>query len=514
MPQARWLYSLYTLITMLFVAIPASGQASSNTIVVAISGDLSPDGNGALSIPEVPVIHNGGSAVFTSDLRTDEFLVGSGIFSGNGTPGSLVLIVREDAPTPNIDGNFGPFNNPPLRVNGSNQVAFISSVTNALDPLSAMGCFIADGTLGGVTEIARANQLTPSGDGRLAFPFSDPAFNDVGQVAFASFLTETSATSGRYGIFRAVDSPGGLTEIVRLGQIAPDGVGNFTSIGPPQGVPLNESGHVLFNGRVSGQDSIYTGLFRGDGNSVAEVVREGSVTPSGNGTFGRFDLTAPAFNNAGEAAFVASLNDTALAAADNVGLFRGDGVTMTEIVRKGDTVPGGDGRFLEIAPNVALNDAGQVLFAAALSGASGGTDAGIFIGDGGELISIARFGGAAPGGEGTFSDFIPVTLALNAAGQAVFMALIDLPSGIGATDATGLFFYDRANGLLPVARTGDTLADKGEISALLLNGGTWFMGDEGSGLNDQGQVAYRFTAAGNIGIAIWSAVSATPPPAQ
>jgi hypothetical protein len=151
-------------------------------------------------------------------------------------------------------------------------------------------------------------------------------------------------------------------------------------------------------------------------------------------------------------------------------------------------------------------------FAATLSGASGGADAGVFIGDGETLTAIARFGQAAPGGEGTFSDFSPITLGLNNAGQAVFLASIDTSEGFGTTDATGIFFYDQQQGLLSVARTGDTLLDKEEIAALLLNGGTWFMGDEDSGLNDQGQVAYQFTAGGNIGIALWSAVSTPLPP--
>jgi hypothetical protein len=514
MLKTQRLYAFSALLVVFCVVHIASGQTPDNTAVIAISGDLSPDGNGELATPEAPVLHNGGNAVFAATLRTGVSSAGSGIFSGNGTPGSLTLLVREGDPTPNLDGNFAFFNNPALRVNGSNQVAFQSLVFNPLDPRATEGFFVAGGPLGGVTEIARANQPEPGGDGRFAFPWSDHTFNDAGQVAFVSFLIETSAGGSSPGIFRGDGSPDGLTEIVRVGHMAPDGVGHFTAIRSiPFGPPMNESGQVLFEGQIQIQDpfSSYRGMFRGDGGSITEIVRNGGATPSGNGTFGEFEFLPVAFNNAGEATFVATLNDTAMAASDNLGLFRGDGMALTEIVRKGDPVPGGDGRFLVFLP-VSLNDAGQVLFVAGLSGASGGDMGAVFIGNGEEIIPITRLGDAAPNGEGTFSGFDLMTMAFNNAGQAVFLASVDVPDRPGMMDTMGIFFYDPQQGVLPVAQTGHTLADQGEISALTLNGGSWYIGDEGSGLNDQGQVAYRFTAGGNIGIAIWSAVSATPPP--
>jgi hypothetical protein len=93
MPQVRGLFFLSLLLMLLCTAMAASGQAPGTTAVVAINGDPSPDGNGTLSSPETPVLQNGGNAVFAATLQAESARVETGIFSGNGTPGSLVLRV-------------------------------------------------------------------------------------------------------------------------------------------------------------------------------------------------------------------------------------------------------------------------------------------------------------------------------------------------------------------------------------------------------------------------------------
>jgi hypothetical protein len=130
------------------------------------------------------------------------------------------------------------------------------------------------------------------------------------------------------------------------------------------------------------------------------------------------------------------------------------------IARKGDFVPDQNGRYLEFSPGLMLNNDGAVLFDATISGATGGSNEGLFIADGTNAKAIARLGDSAPGG-GRFSDF--GAYALNGAGQAAFHATIDLEDGGGTNDTFGLFFYDPVDGLIQVARKDQQLKNVGAM---------------------------------------------------
>ncbi len=511
LPVQFWML-LGVLAAFLGSIIPVSGRMLDDTAVIAISGMPTPDNNGTLSTIQLPVIHNGGLAVFASTIRLDGVLVGSGISRGGVAPGSLGFVVREGDPTPNLDGNFGPFREPALSVNSTNQVVFPAGVANVLNPLAAAGLFVSDGTAEGTGEILRLNQLTPSENGRIAAPFSNAAFNDAGQVAVSTFLAGATNPPTFAGLFRGGLSPNSLIEVVNVGQEVPDGMGRFINLGllpVSGGVLINEAGQVLFIAEVVVENPFlrYSGIFRSDDEALVEIVRSGQMTPSGNGTFGSLLLTVAAMNDVGEAAFVVGLDDTALEGADNVGVFRGDGTQMIEIVRRSDFLPDRDGRFLDIAAPIALNNSGQVLFAASISATAPGTDVGLFLGDGTTLTPVVRLGDAVPGGDGVIAGF-DNSIALNNEGQVMFKSPIDLQDGGSSNDGLGLFLYDPVAGLVCIARTGDMFPNMGAITDLDFQSGLLFLGDEGSGLNDQGQAAYRFTADGNFGIAIWPGLPA------
>ncbi|MEL7237915.1 MAG: choice-of-anchor tandem repeat NxxGxxAF-containing protein, partial [Planctomycetota bacterium] len=163
--------------------------------------------------------------------------------------------------------------------------------------------------------------------------------------------------------------------------VAPDGNGFFAEFGSPI---LNDAGQVAFEGCLTGTaggDSDTSGIFLGDGSALTQVVRTGQAAPDANGSFSSVDF--PALNDAGQAAFTASLTGTAGGGSGDSGVFLGDGSTLTRIARAGQVAADANGSFSYFT-SPALNDAGHVAFLGRLTGTAGGNGAfsGIFLGDG------------------------------------------------------------------------------------------------------------------------------------
>ncbi|MEM1213175.1 MAG: choice-of-anchor tandem repeat NxxGxxAF-containing protein, partial [Planctomycetota bacterium] len=176
---------------------------------------------------------------------------------------------------------------------------------------------------------------------------------------------------------------------------------------------------------------------------------------------------------------------------------------LTQLAREGQAAPDNNGSFSGFG-NPALNDAGQAAFVSTLTGTAGGTsdDFGIFRSDGssGGLTQLAREGQAAPDNNGSFLSFN--TPALNDAGQAVFRGRLTGTAG-GSSDDRGLYFYDDLLGLIQIAREGDPFLGSTLTNLSFIPGST--LQDEGSGLNELGQVAYSFSLAdGRQGIALYT----------
>src|SRR5439155_6797462 len=121
---------------------------------------------------------------------------------------------------------------------------------------------------------------------------------------------------------------GNLALIVREGQLAPDGTNRFDSfVTPFSDVPaLNNAGQVVFLNTLTGPGvgtTNDTGLFRADGTTLTQIVREGQLAPDGNGRFNDFRFSSfPAFNNSGQVAFNGLLTGTAHGLSDDNGIFR------------------------------------------------------------------------------------------------------------------------------------------------------------------------------------------------
>ncbi len=485
--------------------IPQAARAATlaTTRVVAKSGDESPDGTGSLfELVGSTVLGASGQVAFISDMRDQGFLVGGGIFRAS-SPADLVLIARSSAsasdpgmawPAPDGNGYFYPFDNPPLAINQSGQVAFVAKLIQTFDPSQAEGIFVGSGGQSGLVQIARGNDLVPGGSDRIAalgFPSSAVSLNDAGEAAFHA--TWGAGPSLTQGFLEGDGTAGSLAVVVRVGDATPGGAIYLLS----SPLALAQSGAVAF-GACFAPSCADSAIYRRDGAVLTEIAQDGEASPDGNGSFeelfGFLESRPPLLDEGGGVAFFTTLTGTTGGSSDDAGIFRGDGSQLVAIARRGDVTPGGNGRLLDIdASSLVLDDLGQVLFTSTITGAQNGSSAGIFRGDGGALTTIARLGDPAPVGPGVFSKFEPLTFALNEKGQAVFQAFIDLGDGGGTQDTEGLFLFDDVRGLVSIARIGDVVPDAGVgVGSLYFTGRTTTPHGAGTtGLNARGQVAYR-----------------------
>jgi hypothetical protein len=239
---------------------------------------------------------------------------------------------------------------------------------------------------------------------------------------------------------------------------------------PQDNASFNASGQIGARIGIAGSAggvNDNAGVFRTDvGGIVIQIIREGDPAPDGVGNFETFQPVT--MNDSGQVAINTSLTN---AGNTVVGIFLGDGVgPLAQIARAGDPIPDGTADFLEF-DDPAVNNAGQVLFGAAL-GTIDTTD-GLYLYDGtGPLTQIARIGDPTPDGAATFTNF---------------------NSRPSLNDSLGL---------VNVIREGDAFLDS---TILRLNFGEQIREDEYSGFNDLGEVAFAYTLVnGDSGIAIWT----------
>jgi hypothetical protein len=497
---------------------PAPSAASVVNVVV-VTGDPSPDGNGSFAefgAPGIqPSLNDAGQVVFLAKLTNT---IGGaedayGIFRGDGA--TIDQIVRGKQPAPDGNGDFGI--NPfaflrPMSINDSGQVLF--AVKNLYPTMGGeaddSGLFFGDGAT--LIQLVREGQPWPDGAGQ--FQNITGVHNNAGQVAL---LTEFGTGFGRqHRIFRTDGTM--LVQIVsgaalNTGQDAPDGNGTFGLTGVPT---INDAGQVAFpaglNG-TSGGESDNEGIFRGDGSTIVQIVRENQAAPDGNGRYAGSPDPAARLNDLGQTAFMALFRNTMGGTSDDTGILRGDGTSLVTIVRAGQMAPDGNGAFSNFTRfggerlAYVLNNVGQVAFEGFLIGTADGTsdNTGIFRSDGVSLVQLVRAGGTAPDGNGRFASFGDP--ALNDAGQVAFRAGLTGTSGGGISDNTGIFFFDDTLGLQQVARTGDVFL--GSTIAFLDFASIDQLGEEFSGLNESGvpRVAYFFRLGDSReGIAIWSPI--------
>ena len=333
-------------------------RGASSIVQIARSGQSVPDGSGVFSGFGLPVVNSNGSVAFAASVlglggRPTNCTMG--IFLAKDT--SLIPIARS-----NISASVGTQLITGLgdwTFNNKDQFAFVGNLTLE-QPNSVL--YLAKGN--SWIEIARAGQPAPDGNGQF-LSFSHPVLNDEGQVVFRSVLTGTKGgTHDNIGIFLA--KSGRLLQIVRSGMPAPDGNGTLAGVNFPR---LNNAGQVTFEASytgTSGGGRDNTAIFMyADGRGLKQLVRAGPRAQDGNGRLAAVGRSR--INGQGQVAFEATFIETREGANDNTGILLADGDNIVGIVRAGQPVPDGNGKFSAVGPSF-LNDAGQIAFYGALRG--------------------------------------------------------------------------------------------------------------------------------------------------
>lgn len=483
-------------------AVFATGALAQDarTRVVVVSGDRAPAGDGLFHAmapnphtfsPSTAVLDDAGGVTFSARV------VGTGgggdyhgLFRGDAI-GPLVQVFRGGQPLPDGSGHF--FSIDPLPAyNNAGQVGFHAALT---DPV-ARGVFRTDGVT--VTPIMRHGQ--PSPDGRGTFWGFDatlsPELSAAGHVAFKGAVTPSGRPGNTYDSIIVRGDGRTLTKIARVGDRVPGDVPYFYQLGP---LSMNAAGHVAFHSivhdRNSTSDDNDERIYRSDGAALTLLARSLTASPDGKGRL--LQLSGPKLNNAGQALFSASIGYNPDPEAGGRAIFRADDTGLTLIAREGQSLPGGAGR-LQVFEGIAFNNAGQAAFRTRDEGTSFDYDgAGIYLGDGSQLVPVVQQGDPAPGG----GRFQKVELpALNDAGQVAFKAIVHTT---GVRGYQGLFFSDEELGLIEIVRRDSPFL--GSTIAYLDFYGSHNGPDAELAINERGQVAYSFILTdGRYGVAVWT----------
>lgn len=440
-------------------------QGRQETIVQ--TGDAAPDGNGAYSNLTSHFLNNNGQIAFTADLTgTSGGSANTGIFQFGST--GIEQIVRHNDATPTADGNFQSFF---LRSqNDAGQVSFVANLFGTSNGLGNNSGIFRSST-SGLTEIVREGDVAPNGSTFEGFNnFTQPILNSSGEVSFFSALANSTS-----GVYRANGST--TMPIAVTGQASPDG--NGTLNGFSIRARINDSGDVLFTSTLAGTSGGFNddrGLYRSSGGTLTQVVREGQVAPDGNGTFaaipGGYDI-----NNAGDVAFSASFVGTAGGTSDDVGLYIDNNGTMTQIAREGGIAPNGS-TYSTITSGIHFNQNGDVAFSARLVSSSSFN---IYRGDINGATEIARFGQSTPNGDGTFGQLS--MSRMNDNGAITFRSIL-IGTAAGTADNQAVYISDGID-LIEVARKGDALD-----GSTIANFNTFLMP-----INNFGQATFRVPLA-------------------
>ena len=343
--------------------------------------------------------------------------------------------------------------------------------------------YLAD--TGGPVEVARNGDSAPDGGGTFRdFP-QNIGVNDSAQLAFVGRTAESphdefGDTDGYY-----LSGEGGIEVLVREGDALPGG-GSIFKLCIPGFLDcsyryggLNESGQIAYAAALTGTDD-NRALFIADSGGTTELARKGDPVPGGNGAFEDF-FTPTGPNESGQVAFLASISGTSGGDSDNEGIYLADESGVTELAREGDTVPGGNGSFGDFVFLTGLNDSGEAAFNAILDGTSGGEsdNEALYIASEAGITELARKGEPAPGGGGGILSSILIPTNPNENGEVAFDASIE--GGDEGLPVDSGIFLAGASGIVKLVRVGDSgPGGVGRFTGFLLGG-----------LNDSGQVIFR-----------------------
>lgn len=339
-----------SLVALLLVTLPtgtSTTQAETTFAVVAEEGASTPVGGTFSTLRELS-INDFGHVVFGA------------LVDGGSTPqaiflykdGELYKVVGVGDPAP-TGGTFTLLQYPAL--NNHDQVVFAGNIDGTTE-----GIFLASG--GAIEEVVVAGDPTPVG-GTYQGHFRSSSIgvgngivmphinvNDSGDIGFGDKVVDGDVTGALF-----VWSNGAASTVAAIGQEAPIG-GTFWWLDGPD---LNNAGQAGFWGATGSPLDSPQAIFLGD----TPLIRNGEPSPVGS-TFETL-YWVPNINDSGQWASWARLAD------EREGIFMGDGASSMKIMLNGEATPlGGVFSGSLSGSRLGLNDLGQVVFYAGISGGS------------------------------------------------------------------------------------------------------------------------------------------------
>ena len=264
-----------------------------------------------------------------------------------------------------------------------------------------------------------------------------------------------------------------IQRVAVTGQAAPGGgtFGRFSVESQPVVAPVNSHGQVAFFATLlRGRAS--EGFFLATGPRIEKVAAEGDAAPGG-GTFSGFGRhPIPALNESGEVAFAAAVSGGRTVE----GIFLASRRGIRDIAVSGAPAPGVASGTLASLDAPALNDRGAVAFLATVRRGRESVET-IYRFSGGRLEKVVAQGDGAPAG-GVFAGFgVP---ALNNSGAVAFAAVVE-----GRAAPGGVFVIEGSRVRM--------LVGAGEESPI---GGIFAKFSERIALNDAGAVVFTAVLKG------------------
>src|SRR2546425_8346610 len=282
-------------------------------------------------------------------------------------------------------------------------------------------------------------------------------------LAAAIALAALLSAAGRPGA-----DPPAIRRVVATGQAAPGGgaFDRFSVESLPIVAPINGKGQVAFFATVL-RGRAGEGFFLATGKQIAKVAAEGDPAPGGGvfSGFGRHPI--PALNEAGELAFAAAISG----ARAVEGIFVASPRRVRAVALAGGAALGIPSGTFASLDTPAINDRGDVAFLATVRRGRESLEA-IYLHSGGKSRKVVAQGDPAPAG-GTFAGFGPPSL--NGQGLVVFGAVVE-----GRAVPGGLFVW-KGGTIRMLVGAGEETPDGGIFARL----------SERVAVNDAGTVAFN-----------------------
>jgi kumamolisin len=286
------------------------------------------------------------------------------------------------------------------------------------------------------------------------------------------------------------------TIVASTGSVAPNNASGTTTFASLGNAIVNSADGVAFKGTIAGTgvtSANATGIWADLGDILTLVAQTGT-TVSGTGPFST--LSDPLYNNSDAYAFIGALKTgvNGVTSANANGIYATSGGVLQLVARQAAAAPDAGGATFAAFSSCALDENGDVIFGATLTGTgvTTATNAGIWEGTPGSVALMLRNGQLIDNAKTIASfSFLPAQTVVN--GQTREFSPV---SGDLACNAT---FTDKTTGIVDVVSGTAHLAVTSGVSETGLATGETFASFSHPAINDSGNLAFAATLTLNAG---------------